>query len=53
MMERWKQECWERKIPCNIVNVGCMMPYMNYTPRTLEEILTVNPVYRSKKRTVV
>ena len=20
-------------------NVGCMMPYMNYTPRTLEEIL--------------
>ena len=23
-------------------NVGCMMPYMNYTPRTLEEILTGN-----------
>ena len=23
-------------------NVGCMMPYMNYTPRTLEEILTAN-----------
>ena len=20
-------------------NVGCMLPYMNYTPRTLEEIL--------------
>lgn len=20
-------------------NVGCMMPYMNYEPRTLEEIL--------------
>ena len=23
----------------NIYNVGCMMPYMNYTPRTLEEII--------------
>lgn len=23
---------------CNIVNVGCMMPWMDYTPRTLEEI---------------
>ena len=23
-------------------NVGCMMPYMNYTPRTLEEIITAN-----------
>lgn len=24
---------------CNMYNVGCMMPYMNYTPRTHEEIL--------------
>lgn len=24
----------------NIYNVGCMMPYMNYTPRTLNEILS-------------
>lgn len=23
----------------NIYNVGCMMPYMNYTPRTLDEIV--------------
>lgn len=23
-------------------NVGCMMPYMNYTPRTLEEIIITN-----------
>ena len=49
MMERWKQECWERKIPCNAVNVGCMMSYMNYTPRTLAEILAANPVYRKEK----
>ena len=26
-------------IPMNCYNVGCMQPYMNYTPRTLEEIL--------------
>lgn len=24
---------------CHFYNVGCMMPYMNYTPRTLDEIL--------------
>ena len=28
--------------PCNIYNVGCMMPYMNYTPRTFEEIIAAN-----------
>lgn len=25
--------------PCNMYNVGCMMPYMDYTPRTLEDII--------------
>jgi len=25
--------------PMNMFNVGCMMPYMNYTPRTIEEII--------------
>lgn len=24
--------------PCNMFNAGCMMPYMDYTPRTFEEI---------------
>lgn len=24
---------------CNLYNVGCMMPWMGYTPRTLDEIL--------------
>ena len=27
------------------INVGCMMPYMDYTPRTLEEILVNNKQY--------
>lgn len=26
-------------IPMNMINVGCMMDYMGYTPRTLNEIL--------------
>ena len=25
--------------PCNMFNVGCMMPYMNYRPRTLSDIM--------------
>ena len=29
-------------VPCNMYNVGCMLPYMNYTPRTLEEIIEMN-----------
>lgn len=27
--------------PCNMWNVGCMKDYMNYTPRTFEEIVEV------------
>nr|DAQ07293.1 MAG TPA: metallophosphatase domain protein [Caudoviricetes sp.] len=27
--------------PCRMYNVGCMMPWMDYTPRTLTEILEV------------
>lgn len=28
--------------PCHMFNVGVMMPYMNYTPRTLDEIIIAN-----------
>lgn len=27
---------------CRMYNVGCMMPYINYTPRTYEEIIIAN-----------
>lgn len=40
MMERVKFEMktlYDK--PCNMFNVGCMMPYIDYTPRTLEEII--------------
>ena len=39
MMERAKSEMkslYDK--PCNMFNVGCMLPYMNYTPRTFDEI---------------
>ena len=31
-------------IPGQLINVGCMMPYMDYTPRTLAELLEANPM---------
>lgn len=33
--------CREMDIPFAAYNVGCMMPYMDYTPRTLREITEV------------
>lgn len=42
-VEKWKRELWDAEIPCRIINVGCMMEYMKYTPRTLDEILEANP----------
>lgn len=41
---QWKKELKENYYNSydnrgNIYNVGCMMPYMNYTPRTLDEII--------------
>ena len=32
----------KRDISYNCYNVGCMLPYMNYTPRTLDEIIKAN-----------
>ncbi len=33
----------------NFINVGAMMPYMNYTPRTLDEIIAGDEKYRSSE----
>ena len=43
LVEKWKNEQWEMGIPSRLINVGCMMAYMNYTPRTLDELLEANP----------
>ncbi len=43
MMEHVKMQMKELyDTPCNMFNVGAMMTYMNYTPRTLEEIVGYN-----------
>lgn len=40
MMEQTKYQMTELyDKPCEMFNVGCMVPYMNYIPRTLEEIV--------------
>ncbi len=40
MMERVKYEMKELyNKPCNMYNVGAMLPYMDFTPRTLDEII--------------
>ena len=36
--KRYGEICKEMNIPFECYNVGCMLDYMDYTPRTLEEI---------------
>jgi calcineurin-like phosphoesterase family protein len=43
MMESWREELKQlQDIPGRMYNVGCMISYMNYTPRTLDEILLLS-----------
>lgn len=42
MIENWKEEQFKSGIPTLLFNVGCMIEYMNYTPRTLVEIIESN-----------
>ena len=52
LIEKWKKERGDMEIPCQMINGGCMMPYMRYTPRTLEEILKANPAPEFRKKRV-
>lgn len=45
-LEKWRSELREQRVidgytgnRGQIINVGCMMPYMDYTPRTLDELI--------------
>lgn len=38
-VKRWKEECRVNNAPHLMFNVGAMMPYMDYTPRSLDFIL--------------
>ena len=46
IIERIKYECETESVynnkSCKMYNTGAMIPYMNYTPRTLNEILQAN-----------
>lgn len=47
MMEHAKflmQELYSR--PCHMFNAGAMMPWMDYTPRTLDEIELLSSGWR-------
>ena len=35
----WESELLSQGIPSQMINVGCMLPYMDYTPRTLDELV--------------
>jgi calcineurin-like phosphoesterase family protein len=39
MLDTKRRLVEEHGVKCQMYNVGCMMPYMDYTPRTLDEIL--------------
>jgi len=43
VMEEWQEKMWDSEIPSKLINVGCMMPYMDYTPRSLDELLDSHP----------
>ena len=42
LVEKWQQELLQMDIPARIINVGCMMEYMDYAPKTLKELLAAN-----------
>lgn len=47
MMEHIKKEMTDLyDKPCNMYNIGCMLPYMNYTPKTLDEIVESYKEYK-------
>lgn len=50
MMERNRylfEELYSK--PCEMYNVGTMLPYMNYTPRTLDEIVSGYKEWKGKQ----
>lgn len=53
MMEHQRflmEELYDRQ--CSMINVGSMMPWINYTPRTLDEVLTGYDTWREQNKNV-
>lgn len=38
-LNAWVEAYRKDGLPCNMINVGCMMPHMDFTPRTLRQLL--------------
>ncbi|MBQ1685907.1 MAG: metallophosphoesterase family protein [Ruminococcus sp.] len=50
LVEKWQQELWQMDMPARLINVGCMMDYMDYAPRTLDELLAPATISQQKQR---
>lgn len=49
MMENCRAEFERAGHRCDMINIGCMLPYMDYTPRTLEEITAGYETWRKEQ----
>jgi calcineurin-like phosphoesterase family protein len=53
MCESWADEARQlQDIPMRMYNVGCMMEWMDYTPRTLDEIIEGYKQYKGKENKI-
>jgi len=43
--EKYKQICRDMGIPFNCCNVGCMMSYMDYAPKTIDDLIKSGALY--------
>lgn len=49
MMENLRRQFEELYTqPCNMINIGVMVPYINYTPRTFNEIIEKYDVFQQE-----
>lgn len=52
-LQEWRKKLIESKTTSsdscgNVINVGCMMPWMDYFPRTIQEIIDGDTAYRGR-----
>lgn len=50
MTEHYKTAMEKLRHSCEMYNVGAMMPWMDYTPRALDEILMGWDIFGLKRR---
>lgn len=52
LMEKIRNKMETKETPCEMYNIGCMMPYMNYAPQTLNEIKFGYKIWKLLERSV-